>query len=151
MNEHAPTNVLINYSCIVSWNSPPPRGHIKLHGYTELIKICSEGGQGLWVIGGMVIDLRLTIRRSVLLGGLAVPIPLSKGDALSVVSGDILPEEISSMLWRRSWDDEDDLLSSSTVSCGEAGSNVLSSCSDCESICDSAVNIYIKFIICRRE
>lgn len=92
----------------------------------------------------MIIDLRLTIRRSVLLGGLAVPIPLSRGDALSVVSGDILPEEISSMLWRRSWDDEDDLLSSSTVSCGEAGSNVLSSWSDCESICDSAVNIYIK-------
>lgn len=49
-----------------------------------------------------IIDLRLTIRRSVLLGGLAVPMPLSRGDALSVVSGDRLPEEISSMLCRRS-------------------------------------------------
>jgi len=75
----------------------------------------------------------------VLLGGLAVPIPLSSGDALSVVSGDKLPEEISSMLCRRSWDDDEDLLSSSTVSWGETGSKVLSSCNDCESNWDSAV------------
>jgi hypothetical protein len=81
---------------------------------------------------------RFVNRRSVLLGGLAVPIPLSRGDALSVVSGDRLPDEISSMLCSRSCDDDEDLLSSSTVSCGETGSNVLSSCSDCESNWDSA-------------
>jgi len=75
----------------------------------------------------------------VLLGGLAVPIPLSSGDALSMVSGDKLPEEISSMLCRRSWDDDEDLLSSSTVSWGETGSKVLSSCNDCESNWDSAM------------
>lgn len=73
-----------------------------------------------------------------------MPMPLSSGDALSVVSGDRLPEEISSMLCRRSCDDDDDLLSSSTVSCGEPGSNVLSSCNDCESICDSAANIHLQ-------
>lgn len=84
------------------------------------------------------IFLRLFKRRSVLLGGLAVPIPLSSGDALSVVSGDRLPEEISSMLCKRSCDDDEDLLSSSTVSWGETGSNVLSSCNDCESNWDSA-------------
>jgi len=84
-------------------------------------------------------SLRLINRRSVLLGGLAVPIPLSSGDALSVVSGDKLPEEISSMLCRRSWDDDEDLLSSSTVSWGETGSKVLSSCNDCESNWDSAM------------
>jgi len=84
-------------------------------------------------------NLRLVNRRSVLLGGLAVPIPLSSGDALSMVSGDKLPEEISSMLCRRSWDDDEDLLSSSTVSWGETGSKVLSSCNDCESNWDSAM------------
>lgn len=60
--------------------------------------------------------LRLVNRRSVLLGGLAVPIPLSRGEALSVASGDKLPDEISSMLCKRSWEEEEDLLSSSTVS-----------------------------------
>lgn len=67
-----------------------------------------------------------------------MPIPLSSGDALSMVSGDRLPEEISSMLCKSSCDDDEDLLSSSTVSWGETGSNVLSSCNDCESNCDSA-------------
>lgn len=84
--------------------------------------------------------LRLVNRRSVLLGGLAVPIPLSRGEALSVASGDKLPDEISSMLCKRSWEEEEDLLSSSTVSWGDGGSRVLSSCSDCESNCDSAIN-----------
>lgn len=42
------------------------------------------------------------------------------------------------MLCRRSCEDDDDLLSSSTVSCGETGSNVLSSRNDCASTWDSA-------------
>lgn len=65
-----------------------------------------------------------------LLGGLAVPIPLSRGEALSVASGDKLPDEISSMLCSRSCDDDEDLLSSSTVFCGEAGLRIVSSCKD---------------------
>lgn len=43
MSEHTPTfNFLINDSCIVSWNSPPPREHIKLHGYVQVNKKTSS-------------------------------------------------------------------------------------------------------------
>lgn len=76
-------------------------------------------------------------------GGLAVPIPLSRGEVRSIECGEMLPDEISSMLCNRSCEDDDDLLSSSTVPCGD-WSNVTSPCNEPLSICRSTKHLQIK-------